>query len=219
MNNHPYNEYQQEKPQYPYKNYQPGKPQYPPKQDKFYNSNKPQYYKARPVPSNKPIENGENRPILTLGFCQWCNFGKFCKKTVENPNPPRITFYDLANKGKHQYLEWLLKVNDNPEKWKFKVNETCIPHIKSALETKGILANWCLETTRNMDEQGKVINDGVTILYYTCNIYGKEVVGPEIIMRICVMCNRSRNQAGMIQKENGWICNYCDMQNNEQKTN
>jgi hypothetical protein len=120
------------------------------------------------------------------------NFGKY----KSAPNEEEETWYDLANKGEFNYIQWCLNTD------KIDLHATTKPHAQTAMLTQyDPKAKWNKIVSRSSTEQN------VQLVSYNAKIDGEEVTGPEIREVECKDCKRFRNVDHYVISHE--VCNDC----------
>lgn len=137
-----------------------------------------------------------NREGRGFGWNQYINFGKHKGKT----------YYDLSNEGDYKYLSWCLRndINSAKDPTSFYIADSCIPHIRAALNVEGIKkTNWVKEYTEP-DENGKIS------LHYVCldQDRNQNIKSPEIEMKLCPKCGLPKT-ASLFNQGEGIYCSKC----------
>lgn len=126
------------------------------------------------------------------GYYQYCSFGKH----------KGDTYYDIANKGDFKYLEWCEKALTG-EKW--KINNSCEPHIKAALMNKNRGGVWMKHHEKFPGQRtGELWYE--VIFDHELQEDEKSIEGPKIMTQECFGCHHYKNQKMF---GNPFVCDTC----------
>lgn len=105
------------------------------------------------------------------------NFGKYKASYDQEPQ----TWYDLANKGEFNYIQWCLNTD------KIDLHATTKPHAQTAILTQyDPKAKWNKKVNSASEENTRIVS-------YSARIDGEELTGPEVKEVCCECCQQFKN--------------------------
>jgi len=126
--------------------------------------------------TDERISNTEDRDASkvsgpsTLGFCQYCSFGKKHRGR---------TWYDIANIGDFGYLKFISKME--------KLNPNCKPHVEAALLSEHLHGPWVMQQ-ENLDN-----------VWFEKWFTNGDLQGPRMKYKMCPDCSRLKNELSFIK--------------------
>lgn len=121
------------------------------------------------VPPTDDREAPKVSPPPTLGFCQYCNFGKKHRGR---------TWYDIANIGDFGYLKFISKLE--------KLNPNCKPHVDVALLSEHVHGPWIMQQ-ENIDN-----------VWFEKWFTNGDLQGPRMKYKMCPDCSRLKNEQSFV---------------------